>query len=196
MTTNDDRLVFPIGQHLGPAHPAGRSLPSGVRVRVAKRTVSLDPGPELTAWILAHGPTPTTWPGLTAALNRGIGAEATTVMRRLTAADVLVTVHPGTDEAKEFANRHRLRPMQTALGPLDGRPGRFGVGVGARVYADLDARLFELWWRCGGHRTLWTACEQVAGPEHGDAGEVLDHFLRHGHVLLSSSTAYLDHALA
>lgn len=105
-----------------------------------------------------------------------------------------VWVRPGTADAAEFAQRHRLRPLQTAFGELESEPGWYGIGIGGQLRGRVDATLFQMWWHCGDTASLWQACQRVADQDHGAPDAVLEHFCRNGHTLLCCGAAYLDAA--
>ncbi|MGW4499078.1 hypothetical protein ACWENR_10750 [Micromonospora sp. NPDC004336] len=182
-------LVMPLGHYLGEYRDGDGDLQPGHMIRIGEETTALTGPTELSCWALAHErPDPT----FDAAVVDTLGTEGPEVAAGLLRAGLLRRVPDDESERRSFARAHRLRPLLTALGRLDGDPERYAIGFAGQVTAVVDAQTRDLWWWAGPSRNLWELCVRVGAAHARRPETVLEYFLAHAHDLLAGGAAYLD----
>ena len=201
-----DRLLFPVGQYLGPVHP-GAGLPvRHHQVRIGWDVLPLDDGLDLDVWSLAHGHPavvgrlPTTRATLAAVAAEGGLAVPTAAVDRLLGRGLLAEVDVRAADGERFARTHRLHGLLTGLG--DAGPDRAGIGLlGAPPVRTVSPAVFEYWAWAPLFAHLHSAADGLAEMAAGtpgapavstDPGEVLVDLLGSLHELLCVNGAYLD----
>jgi len=202
-------IVLPIGHYHGAAHPGGGLPASYHLVRMGWEPVPLDDEGALDVWGFAHGlPAELERTGvwgraevLTAAGEAGI-EEAEQVLDGLLDRGLVVELEPGTDEARDFARYHRVRPLLLGLGRPPGET-LDGLGVpGLTTALRAAPRVIEIWEWAHLWPDLWSACEGLAEAARDtgsteksetDPGEVLVFALGALQTLVAHGAAYLDH---
>jgi hypothetical protein len=204
-------LVFPVGHFMGAFHAEVGGALRYRKLRVGMDIRQLTTDQEFGVWALTHGlPDRLDQTAWTRSALLRVAAEmeltdAPTVLDTLITRGVVAEVTPGTDEAVEFARRHRLQPLMTGLGNTPQDPLTFSLGfVGIPPVVKINNFLYELWqWgRIG--RSLWQTVEMFAKVEQEvtakgqgvpDPESALTRILGQLHVLLAHNAAYLDETL-
>jgi hypothetical protein len=205
-------LVFPLGHAMGPFHQHRGAPPAYWVVRLGWDSPLLQDQPTADVWGLAHGRrdridrAPWTRSELCRAARAAGIDEPEPVLDALIGRGLVAEVSPGTAEAAQFADTHRVQSLLLGLGELPDEPGVDGIGLlGMPPVARVPLGTYEFWqW---GH--LWpTLTEAAAGlaemaaaspehaPEEADSQQVLDRILGDLHQLLSVGALYLDRSLA
>jgi len=205
-------LVYPVGHSMGPFHQHRGTPPAYWVVRLGWDSPLLPDETTAQVWALAHGDrdraggTPWTRQELCRAAAESGVEDPASVLDALLDRGLVVEVAPGSVEAAEFADTHRVQSLLLGLGEQPDQPGVDGIGLlGMPALARVSLGTYEFWqW---GH--LWpTLTAAAAGlaemaaefpghaPEEADPGQVLDRILRDLHQLLSVGAVYLDRSLA
>lgn len=156
--------LFAVGHDGGLLHRVADGVLVGRRVRIGAEDLLLSPA-EGRLWELTLGAD-----GMrlwnrsavaAAAVAEGV-PEAGRCLDELIERGLIVEVHPGTAQARAFAQRYRLRPSLHGLGDEpDG--GLYQVGVPGRGSLHGYGRELMLLWATAGEgwQTLWSAVEAI-----------------------------------
>lgn len=201
-------LVFPVGHYMGPFHPSEGAPVKHHIIRVGWDTPKLPDESHLDIWALAHGlpsrldTVPWTRQAIVDAADDAGMPDAAAILDSLAGWGVITEVTPGTAQAREFAESHRLQSLLIGLGNSPDDPVLDGIGLaGIPAMVKVRPRVFEIWQWAHLWPSVWAACEglaSVAGqaegarPEDGDPDVFLDFMLESIRMLVSHSAAYLD----
>jgi hypothetical protein len=194
-------LIFPIGQQVGARYQADQIL-AAQQVRCGGRFHDLTEQ-QAEVWRLAHG--------VPEEIDRQIPWQRGSVEERLPAAGpiideltrlgLLVEVAPGTAQAEEFANAHRLVPLMLGLGNSATDTDTYGIGFLSQPVLQVSYPIYDVWQWSTMDDSLWNTCENAtdvarrAGSTDLEATEtsrLLTGIVGSLHALLASSAAYLD----
>jgi hypothetical protein len=198
-------LVFPIGHQLG------------AQLDGSETTVRIRRGPEIrylsaatyAVWTMLHGSgvpatqgTPWTRHEVAAFARRHAGVEVDRQIDELLADGLAVEVWPGTPQAVEFAQSHRLLPLLRGLGNTPQAPWLYGIGLlGQQPVVHVTHLVYEVWQWSAVEDSLWSTCTrivQVARTAHSTNPDALDPtrllagFLGETHTLLSACATCWD----
>ncbi|MFG1922446.1 hypothetical protein [Cryptosporangium sp. NPDC048952] len=197
---NATPMLLPVGHYLGAFHPGPGQPPSYHVVRAGWEPFRLADETELDVWGFAHGlpdAEPFTRESLLAAAAEHPEADA--VLDGLLDKGLVVEVVPGTEQAREFAEQHRLQPLLLGLGHTrDDELDAIGV-PGLVVALRATPSVLEVWEWAHLWPDLWSACEGLAeaardsGHGETDPAAVLTFVLDAVQTLVAHGAAYLDH---
>jgi len=201
-------LVFPVGHYMGPFHPKVDAPAKHYIVRVGWDTPKLPDEAHLNIWALAHGlpdRTDTTrWTrhAIIEAAAEADMADAAGILDTLVGLGLIAEVTPGTPQAREFAEAHRVQALMIGIGNTPDDPILDGIGfAGIPPVVKVRPRVFEIWQWAHLWPSLWAACEGLAwvageaedaDPDDVDPDAVLDSVLEAMRTLISRNAVYLD----
>ena len=201
MTTDPPPVqVYPIGQLIGVRTPVDQF---DVRVGAALHSLT---SAEFGVWAMAHGPAdhvarPWTPAELVAQAAAVALPEAPERLARLQEQGLVALAAPGTDSARELAERVRMVPLVLGLGNSSRAPDAYAVGLPGRPLAVLSATAYDLFEWAHMETSLWRACEGAAAtaaqvgitdPTATEPGALLGSLLSDLHRLLTPNAVYLD----
>ncbi len=205
-TDSAERLLFPVGHHVGAQH----GLESTEVVEQVRRGATFHDltSQQFSVWTLAHGSPEAVanevpWTrrsveelakvtGLTSAID---------VVDELVETGLLIEVTPATEQALDFARTHRVVPLMLGLGNTAEEPWLFGIGFLGQPILQVTHPIYDLWQWSAMDDTLWAACQSAVDvarranstdPESTDPNVLLTGFLRAIHALLIGKAACLD----
>ena len=198
-------LVFPLGHYIGAYHPEDGAAASYHTLRIGRQPLRLYAEDELTIWGLAHGGEDPSRPWTRQdVLDMAEAAEipdASTLLDELIAEDVIIEVRPGAEDAIDFAEAHRLVPLQFGLG-AGAAEGSRRIGFGEQATVEVDGFGFELWRLAPIANDLWAFCEaygetlRTGGADLSEADTEPEALLARAlpavQALLGRHAAYLD----
>ncbi len=212
IATNDDAtLLLPIGHRLGSFYDPRTDTVEFYQVRVGPDVVRLS-GEQHLLWELTHGVPD--WRSDDQPWNRNCVLDAARIFRipdaeqgldALLADRMVVETTPGTDDAVEFARRHRMVPLMLGLGNTAEEPRGYWVGLSGQPMVQLTSAMYDLYEWAHMDPDLWTACHGAAetarrvridDPRVTDPHRLLDALLATLHPLLKPHAVYLDTRLA
>ena len=195
--------LFAVGHDGGVLHRVADGVLVGRRVRIGAEDVLLTPEESQLWQLTATGDPHRLWNRsavAAAAVGEGV-ADAGRTLAGLIERGVVVEVHPGTEQARVFAERYRLRPLLHGLGdkPDDHRLYQIGV-PGRRPISGHGVEERLLWETAGQTPTLWASVELLTGHlrdlgrrSPGGPDDFLTRRVFTGiRRLIESGTAYLD----
>jgi hypothetical protein len=145
-------LVFPLGHAMGPFHPHRGAPPAYWVVRLGWDSPLLQDQPTADVWALAHGRrdridrAPWTRSELCRAARAAGIDEPEPVLDALIGRGLVAEVSPGTAEAAQFADTHRVQSLLLGLGELPDEPGVDGIGLlGMPPVARVPLGTYEFW---------------------------------------------------
>ena len=202
--TDPAPLIFPVGHLLG--SPVGDQQSMRIRRGVQVTTLAL---PAYAVWLLMHGPAdpsaqrgPWTRAGVAELARAQTGLRADDLIDRLLLDGHGVEIQPGTPQAVEFAQNHRLVPLMPGLGNTPQEPWSYGIGmVGQQPRVRVTHPVYEVWQWSTVEESLWLTClgiEQVArragstNPDVINPERLLSGFLDVAHALLAAGVACWD----
>lgn len=212
-TDSDDTaaLVFPVGHYMGPFHPSRDGPAKHHIVRVGWETPKLPDEEHVDIWALAHGlparidKVRWTRRAIMEAAEEAEMPDAAKILDNLADLGLIAEVMPGTEQAREFAESHRLQSLLIGLGNSPEDPILDGIGlVGMQPVVKVRPRIFEIWQWAHLWPTVWAACEGLAyvagqveesNPDAADPEQVLGLMLDAMRTLISRNAAYLDVAI-
>ncbi|HEV2087951.1 MAG TPA: hypothetical protein VGR21_06545 [Cryptosporangiaceae bacterium] len=211
MATHDDTtLLFPIGHCVGSYYGLSGPTDHFHQVRVGPDVVRLS-DEQFAMWGLAHGapdrPAGQPWNRqrlLETARKLGV-STAEEVLDGLVADHLVVETTPGTDDAVDFARRHRMVPLMLGLGNSAEEPRLYGVGLAGQPILQMTSAVYDLYEWAHMDPDLWTACHgaadtarqvEIDDPTSTDPLRLLDALLATLHTLLGPNAVYLDTRLA
>lgn len=201
-------LLLPVGQFFGTFHPAVGSEQRYHRIRLRDEVWELE-DPRFLVWALLHGVTgplagrPWTLAALREAAEGQLpaGEDLTSLLDDLVGAGLAAGVVPGSDEAVDFARRHRLGARMLGLGNRAEEPWLYSIGFFDHPVVTVTRTVYDIWERCPSGESLWRICEALAAEERQaggadrdlvDPAALLAGFLGTVHSLLVSSVVYLE----
>lgn len=198
-------LVFPLGHYIGAYYPEDGAPLSYHTVRIGRQPIRLHSDDELAIWGLAHGgeqrDRPWTRQDVLDMAETAEIPDAEQLLDELIHDDIIVEVLPGTEDAIDFAEAHRVVPLQFGLGPGD-TPGLHRIGFGDQAALEVDGFTFELWRLGRLADDLWGFCEaygeslRTTSPDlpadETAAEQLLTRALPEIQTLLGRHAAYLD----
>jgi hypothetical protein len=198
-------LIFPIGHTLGALLAGGdKRIP---RIRRGPE-VKTPEQPAYATWLLLHGDPDALEKGQ-AWTRRAVeelaessgGGSVAGHIDQLLADGLAVEVVPGTPQALQFAETHRLVPLMLGLGNTADEPWLYGIGLIGQPLVTVTHPVFEVWQWSPAEESLWLTCRgtvEVArragstNPDVTDAERLLNGFLPTVHSLLAAGVACLD----
>jgi len=202
-------IVFPVGHYMGPFHPKQGAPAKHHIVRVGWRTPKLPDQAHYDMWALAHGlpsrldNAPWSRQVLIETANEAaVPGPAAEILDNLAQLGLIVEVTPGSDQAREFAEAYRVRPLLMGIGNTANDPVLDGIGLaGMPPLVRVRPRVFEIWEWTHLWPSIWSACEGFAavanqaadaGAEPAEPEALLDFMLDAFRTLIAHSALYLD----
>ncbi len=211
MATHDDTaLLLPIGHCVGSYYGLSAADEHFHQVRVGPDVVRLS-DEQFAVWGLAHSapgqPAGKPWDrqGVLEAARRLGASDAEGVLDGLVADHLIVATTPGTDDAVDFARRHRMVPLMLGLGNTAEEPRLYAVGLAGQPILQMTSAVYDLFEWAHMDPDLWTACHgaaetarqvEIDDPTSTDPLRLLDALLATLHTLLGPNAVYLDTRLA
>jgi len=213
VTTSDVtgvRLLLPLGHYVGAFYPRIGSIERYHNVMLGSQVHRLN-DQQVTAWLLARGPTDEGDPDELWTRRRAEETAAKTgfedispLLDELAAMGLIAEPALETEEAIEFAESYRLVPLMLGLGNTPENPGLHGIGFLDNPVLSVPGTVYNLWEWAHVDDSLWAACYSFADisreagntdPELVEPERILNGFLTTLSVLLVANTAYLDRAI-
>lgn len=205
--TTPEPLLLPVGEFFGTSYPPLGSDERYHRVRMGGEVWEFEDY-RFTLWGLLHGLPDKLdeqpW-GRTVARYEAYEHMPLelfdAMLDSLFAGGLAVEVFPDSDEAVEFARRHRMVPRMLGLGNSAEQPWLYSIGFFGHPVVTVTRIVYDLWERTSSGESLWTACEALADeerragstdPELVDPKRMLAGVLADLHRLLVTNVVYLE----
>lgn len=191
--TDEQRLVFPVGQFGGEIREPGSDR-TWFTVRRGHDLSTLEPEPG-RLWLAAHGRLED--PDATAPTRQSLRPSQPAAFDLLLGLGLLVEAEADKPSAVEFARTHRFIPRGHGNGNTAVEPGQFRAGFPPDLVAGFSWFLWRLWRESQLESTLWDGCRALAVREECvreelDERALLTETLFGLHILLGLRLAYLD----